>query len=120
MQEKTSGAKLDTSHCHKPRRHKAVSLSSALRKQRPVTAGLRRSASQSQAEKIELAYRIKEARGGRGFDLRQALDEGNAQALIDEIVDENYDDEYGLVDQAGDGDVAIVNDYERDYEQTIG
>lgn len=47
-------------------------------------------------------------------DLKKALDEGNASAFIDQVIDKNPDDEYGLIDQADQDNTTFVEDYEQD------
>ena len=46
--------------------------------------------------KRELQRKIQGMKDNKLYDLRNALDEGNAQAIIDSIIDENNTNEYGL------------------------
>ena len=47
--------------------------------------------------KRELQRKLQGMKDNKLYDLRNALDEGNAQAIIDSIIDENNTNEYGLV-----------------------
>ena len=46
--------------------------------------------------KRELQRKLQGMKDNKLYDLRNALDEGNAQAIIDSIIDENNTNEYGL------------------------
>ena len=87
------------SHCYEQQssRHRAGELSSATRsKKRPMTARLDNS-NKMQVKK-ELQRKLQGMKDSKFYDLRNAMDEGNAQAVIDQIIDDNNNtNEYGLV-----------------------
>ena len=47
--------------------------------------------------KKELQRKLQGMKDSKFYDLRNAIDEGNAQAVIDQIIDDNNTNEYGLV-----------------------